>query len=218
MKKSILFTALVSVLFVSCSSFEETSESRPLPSEPYKTNTISRLEQINANLLQNKATGTASGELAFNDDEQKFNKVGEMFTRGMSVVMEADKENSLNKDDIDTEILDLVDSSMGGMSPIERKIVESDEFTAALYADETEADSNDSGEATSLSEKIVKLYMAAIESFGESVTDRDVLNVTNQYIAVVRSSAELSDDDKDVLYVALSIGNAAFKFWTKFLG
>lgn len=218
MKKSILFTALVSVLFVSCSSFDETSESRPLPSEPYQTNTISRLEQINATLLQSKATGTASGELTFNDDEQKFNKVGEMFTRGMSAVMEADKENSLNKDDIDTEILDLVDSSMGGMSPIERKIVESDEFTAALHADETEADSNDSGEATSLSEKIVKLYMAAIESFGESVTDRDVLNVTNQYIAVVRSSAELSDDDKDVLYVALSIGNAAFKFWTKFLG
>lgn len=218
MKKSILLTALVSLLFASCSSFDETSESRPLPSEPYKTNTISRLEQINANLLQNKTTGAVSDKLAFTDNEKEFNKVGEMFTRGMSAVMEADKEKSLNKDNIDRDIIDLVDSSMGGMSPLERKIVESDEFKAALHAAETESDSNDTGEADSLSEKIVKMYLAAIESFGESVTDSDVLNVTNQYIAVVRSSAELSDDDKNILYVTLSIGNAAFKFWSKFLG
>lgn len=182
------------------------------------TTTIRQLEKINANLEQNKMTATDSSELAFTDDEQEFNKVGEMFTRGMSAVMEADKEKSLNKDNMDKEILNRVDSSLGGMSPLERKIVESKEFRSEFEADKANPNPDDLDDlGNSASDRIMGLYLQALKSLGESATEQDVINLTNQYIEVVRNSTGLSESDKDSLLSALSIGTYAFKFWSKFL-
>lgn len=208
MKKSILFTALISLLFASCSTNDEMSSTVPLSSQADKTAVIKRFEQINANINRQNPSRSASGELVFNSDEQEFNKVGEMFTRGMDAVMEADKEKSLNKDNIDREISDKIDITMGGLTSVEKEIIDSEE----LKSESNENDSDDS-----LSEKIVGLYMKAIESFGESVTEQDVTNLTNRYIEAIRNCDELSDDDKSLLFTTLSIGNAAFKFWSKYL-
>lgn len=209
MKKSILFTALVSLLFASCSTNDEMSSKAPLSSQADKTAVIKKFEQINASINQQSPSRSASGELVFNYDEQEFNKVGEMFTRGMSAVMEADKEKSLNKDNVDKEIIDKMDITMGGLTPIEKEITDSDEL---------KSESIDNYSDDSLSEKIVDLYMQAIESFGESVTEQDVTNLTNRYIEAIRNCDEFSDDDKNLLFTTLSIGNAAFKFWSRFLG
>lgn len=191
----------------------------PTSSDSDITTTIRQLEKINANLEQNKMTATDSSELAFTDDEQEFNKVGEMFTRGMSAVMEADKEKSLNKDNMDKEILNRVDSSLGGMSPLERKIVESKEFRSEFEADKTNPNLDDLDDlGDSASDRIMCLYLQALKSLGESATEQDVINLTNQYIEVVRNSTGLSESDKDSLLSALSIGTYAFKFWSKFLG
>lgn len=191
----------------------------PTSSDSDITTTILQLEKINANLEQNKMTATDSSELAFTDDEQEFNKVGEMFTRGMSAVMEADKEKSLNKDNMDKEILNRVDSSLGGMSPLERKIVESKEFRSEFEADKANPNPDDLDDlGNSASDRIMGLYLQALKSLGESATEQDVINLTNQYIEVVRNSTGLSESDKDSLLTALSIGTYAFKFWSKFLG
>lgn len=219
MKKSILFAALVSLLILSCSNNNDMNSTTPTSSDSDITTTIQQLKKINANLKQNKMSATASTELAFTDDEQEFNKVGEMFTRGMDAVMKADKEKSLNKDDIDKEILDRVDSSMGGMSPLERKIVESQEFRSEFEADKANPNLDDLDDlGDSASDRIMGLYLQALKSLDESATEQDVINLTNQYIEVVRNSTGLSESDKDSLFIALSIGTYAFKFWSKFFG
>lgn len=208
MKKSILFSALVSLLFVSCSTNDEMTSTVPVLSQADKTAVIKKFEQINASLKQQSQSRSTSGELAFNSDEQEYNKVGDLFTRTMGAVMEADKDKSLNKDNIDKEIVDKMDITMGGLTPLEKEIAESDQL-------KDESDDNDSGD--SLTDKIVELYKQGLESLGESATVENVTNLTNRYIEAVRSCDKLSDDDKNLLFIVLSIGNSAFKFWYKFL-
>lgn len=304
MKKSILFTALVSLLFASCSS-DEPVEMRSLPSEPYKTTTIKRLEQINESLKRNYASrgwfrrgleivgadikgaskygkagrniggvfgskGKVAGEiigglfgaikyswrayekgrgtdyfepiplgtseltatytaleaidkndfdycLSFPYDGESIENVGEYHNRALAYLMDSEGGISLMSDNLDTPIIGEIQPVLVELTPLERSIVENAEFSAELSADEIILELNsidDIDFGDSECGNIIKLYVEALSAVNGPEAIQSVMDITNQYVEVIKNSSELSESDKANLYVTFSVGAYSYKFWT----
>ena len=58
---------------------------------------------------------------------------------------------------------------------------------------------------------VMKLYLDIINKYPEKVDDVEF--VSNKYIELITNSSELTDEEKDCLYSAISVAVSSFEFW-----
>lgn len=154
--------------------------------------------------------------LSFPYDGDSFENVGEYHNRALAYLMDTDGGITLMSDDIDKPITGEIQPVLVELTPLERQIVENEEFSAELDADETILELNsleDIDFGDSECGNIIKLYVEALKTVSGTNAVQEVINITNQYIEVISNSVELSETDKTNLYVAFSVGAYSYKFW-----
>lgn len=196
-----------------------------------KTENIGYFEPFKIGINDLTATYTALERVDENDfeyclsfpyDGEAIENVGEYHNRALAYMMDADGRISLMNDNLDTPADDPVRPvNLVELTPFERSIVENAEFSAELEADETIFEANaiedfDFGESESGT--IMKLYIEALDSLDGPDAIQGVINLTNQYIAIISDSTTLSEEEKENLYVAFSVGAYSYKYWAEYYG
>lgn len=157
--------------------------------------------------------------LAFPSDGQLLENVGEYHNRALTYLILNDGNGlSPMSDELDNPALDPVLPTLE-LSPIERNIIESEEFSLEFDADETilnmnciedfEFDESESG-------TILDLFIEAIDNYSGTTSIPDVISITNQYIEIVSNSLELSQTEKENLFIAFSVGAYSYKYWAEY--
>lgn len=202
----------------SCRAYEQTKNTGYFEPIPLGTNeltaTYTALEAIDKNDFDYC--------LSFPCDGESIENVGEYHNRALAYLMDADGGISLMSDDIDTPADDpILPETLVELTPLEREIVENAEFSTKLDNDETILQANsiddfDFGESESGT--IMKLYIEALDSIDGPDAIQGVINLTNQYIAIISDSTTLSDEEKENLYIAFSVGAYSYKYWAEYYG
>ncbi len=101
------------------------------------------------------------------------------------------------------------------LTPLEYEIVKTPEFENGYYAVLNKyiiGDYNtyveDDGSTGNI---VMKLYLDIINKYPEKVDDVEF--VSNKYIELIANSSELTDEEKDCLYSAISVAVSSFEFW-----
>lgn len=196
-----------------------------------KTENIGYFEPFKIGINELTATYTALERVDENDfeyclsfpyDGEAIENVGEYHNRALAYMMDADGGILLMGDNLDIPATDPIRPvNYVELTPFERSIVENTEFSAELEADETIFEANgiedfDFGESESGT--IMKLYIEALDSIDGPDAIQGVINLTNQYIAIISDSTTLSEEEKENLYVAFSVGAYSYKYWTEYYG
>lgn len=101
------------------------------------------------------------------------------------------------------------------LTPLEAEIVKSKGFEDGYYSvlnkyiigDYDTYVENDG----STGNVVMKLYLDIINKYPEEVNDVEF--VSNKYIELISNSSELSDEEKDRLYSAISVAVSSFEYW-----
>lgn len=108
------------------------------------------------------------------------------------------------------------------ISPIEMSILDSEELEQSyndlvndIFADNFHLGSGNYcvGEMV---EDVIRLYYDILDQIPDYGGLNDVINITNQYIAVVAESDEISDEEKEVLYCAFAVGVYSYEYWSNY--
>lgn len=160
--------------------------------------------------------------LSFPYNGDTFEIAGEYHNRALAYLMDAEREISLMGDNLDKPATEPIRPvNYVELTPLEQEIVESVEFSIEFDADETILQANsiddfDFGESESGT--IMKLYIEALDSIDGPDAIQGVINLTNQYIAIISDSTTLSDEEKENLYIAFSVGAYSYKYWAEYYG
>ncbi|MCM1021988.1 MAG: glycine zipper family protein [Muribaculum sp.] len=103
------------------------------------------------------------------------------------------------------------------ISIFEESILYSDDYFNEFNSDMENFSLNDNmtyGEYSPCDD-IMDTYIEAIGNYGSANEISDVINVTNLYIQVIRESTEITESDKNNLYIAFSVAVYSYKYWTK---
>lgn len=119
---------------------------------------------------------------------------------------------------VDTPVVD----DAWSISPIEMSILDSEELEQSynnlindIFADNFHLGSGNYcvGEMV---EDVIRLYYDILDQIPDDGGLNDVINITNQYIAVVAESDEISDEEKEVLYCAFAVGVYSYEYWSNY--
>ena len=104
------------------------------------------------------------------------------------------------------------------LSELELRVLESEEYGVA-YNSSMEVLSDGVTIPTvmsdgSLKDEIMIMYMDAIGSYSSNDCYNEIVNLTNEYLQIVRASDELSDDDKDQLSIAFAVAVYSYQYWS----
>lgn len=119
---------------------------------------------------------------------------------------------------VDTPVVD----DAWSISPIEMSILDSEELEQSynnlindIFADNFHLGSGNYcvGEMV---EDVIRLYYDILDQIPDDGGLYDVINITNQYIAVVAESDEISDEEKEVLYCAFAVGVYSYEYWSNY--
>ena len=154
--------------------------------------------------------------------DKEFENAGEYHNRAISYLLDYNGyEISLLRDgnEIDTPAPDPIDpENYIELTPLERSIVENEDFSFVLDADETifQISSADDFEFdNSTCGAVMQLYIDAIRLYNGYEAIRDVISLTNEYIDIVHNSSELTESEKENLYIAFSVGAYSYKYWSE---
>lgn len=104
-------------------------------------------------------------------------------------------------------------------SAFELEVLRSEEYVNAFNQEiETILSEDINSSMTSdgtISEDIMVLYIDAISNCGTTNYD-DVVSLTNQYIEIISSSNELSEDEKNNIYIAFAVAVYSYQYWTTY--
>ena len=100
------------------------------------------------------------------------------------------------------------------LTPLEAEIVKSKEFEDGYYSvlnkligdDDTYVENDGS-----TGNIVMKLYLDIINKYPENLNDVEF--VSNKYIELISNSSELSEEEKDRLYSAISVAVFSFEYW-----
>lgn len=102
------------------------------------------------------------------------------------------------------------------LSSLETKVIQSEEFVAHYDNSMTAIfDGNYQFSITSdnnISDQVVKLYLETIEEMNNPDFE-SIVNFTNQYISIVSNSNDISELEKENLYIAFSVAVYSFQYW-----
>ena len=102
----------------------------------------------------------------------------------------------------------------------DKDVIASSDYVSAynqiLYPTESAEPEEGEEVAKSISDQVIERYISALKNYASPLDYNTVVSITNQYIAVVKDSAELTDEDKNCLYIAFSVGVYSYKYWSNF--
>lgn len=101
------------------------------------------------------------------------------------------------------------------LTPIETKIIESADFEKGYYSvlnsyvfGDYDTYITDNG---SVGNTVMKLYLDIMNKYPEKANDVEF--ISNKYVELISNSSELSEEDKDLLYSAISVAVSSFEYW-----
>lgn len=105
----------------------------------------------------------------------------------------------------------------------DKAVIASDAYLSAynqiIYPSESaEPEEGEDVPAKTISEQVIERYLSALENYASPLDYSTIVSITNQYIAVVNESTELTDIDKHNLQIAFSVGVYSYKYWSNFGG
>ncbi|MCM1021987.1 MAG: hypothetical protein NC343_06855 [Muribaculum sp.] len=103
------------------------------------------------------------------------------------------------------------------ISIMEESVLYSDEFFNEFNNDMSNLSNDDdfSNGGDNICHEIVDLYKQAINNYCSADEQINVVNITNLYIQTIRESSEISEEEKENLYIALSVGAYSYQYWNK---
>lgn len=102
-------------------------------------------------------------------------------------------------------------------SAFELAVLESDEYVSAFNHGVASITGDDiiTSDGT-LPNDILVLYFDAINNFDLNGYHTEIVNVTNQYLEIISSNNELTEDEKNQLYITLAVAVYSYDFWSNF--
>lgn len=99
----------------------------------------------------------------------------------------------------------------------DKDVIASDDYRA-FYNQITQPGESSEEDITqiTISDQVIDYYLDALAKYTSPLDYKTVVSITNQYIAVVNDSTELTDEDKNSLYIAFSVGVYSYKYWSNF--
>lgn len=101
------------------------------------------------------------------------------------------------------------------LSPTQTKIIQSVEFEEGYYTVlnsyifgnyDTYVDDNGT-----VGNTVMKLYLDIMNRYPDKANDVEF--ISNKYVELISSSPELTEEDKDILYSAISVAVSSFEYW-----
>lgn len=96
------------------------------------------------------------------------------------------------------------------LTPVEESIITSKEFEDAYYSG-LEMESQDKEADTDVPDAVMSLYLDIFQNYPDKADDVEF--ITNKYIGLVAASEELTDDEKEIIYSALSVAASSYEYW-----
>ena len=96
------------------------------------------------------------------------------------------------------------------LTPEEESIITSKEFEDAYYAG-LEAENNNSDTNEDVPDVVMRLYLEVFQNYPDKADDVEF--ITNKYIEFISASNELTAEEKEIIYSALSVAASSYEYW-----
>jgi len=96
------------------------------------------------------------------------------------------------------------------LSPEEESIISSQEFEESYYAGLESESSNEEADED-IPDVVMRLYLDIFKNYPDKADDVEF--ITNKYIELVSASNELTEEEKEIIYSALSVAASSYEYW-----
>lgn len=96
------------------------------------------------------------------------------------------------------------------LTPEEESIITSKEFEDAYYAG-LEAENINSDTNEDVPDVVMRLYLEVFQNYPDKADDVEF--ITNKYIELISASNELTAEEKEIIYSALSVAASSYEYW-----
>ena len=83
-------------------------------------------------------------------------------------------------------------------------------FEDAYYAG-LEAENNNSDTNEDVPDVVMRLYLEVFQNYPDKADDVEF--ITNKYIELISASNELTAEEKEIIYSALSVAASSYEYW-----
>lgn len=96
------------------------------------------------------------------------------------------------------------------LTPEEESIISSKEFEESYYAG-LESESNSAETDDDVPDVVMRLYLEVFQNYPDKADDVEF--ITNKYIELISASNELTAEEKEIIYSALSVAASSYEYW-----
>lgn len=141
-------------------------------------------------------------------------------TKDLNITQMGAKHNYVLKLVRDHQI--VLDENSSCLSPEERYVLESEEFNSKVDDILTQvragyvSGKNMQFEGADVTTKVMNLFYDILAQYPTKIND--VQFIINKYIEVIKASNEIDENDKNAIYMGLSVAASSTEFWEEELG
>lgn len=131
------------------------------------------------------------------------------------VILMGAKHNAILKKLLNNEVID--NNKELELSEEQLEIVNSKEFVDSFnktidnVCKSIESDNIISNDENDISSKLMNMFYEILVKYPEDLSDTEF--IINEYIEAVRTSTEISEEDKELIYAGLSVAASSSEFW-----